>query len=271
MGLNENQIENDFTGKENNLKDYIKLINDDDDPKNLNIDYIHNNWRFSQFLNKILFEIYKNNLGMNLDNSKLGITGVHTLNTKTDWSILNYFAGHKFIKNELLMLFDEKNKEQDKTPKDFFKWILMNKEELFKNSNILDEFIKTNMYTYNKGSVIENFVINILQNKDFELEYYPPGSSYDRDHGIDLKINGVTYQLKQLLKIDEDNEFYYLFTPQPKDYLGKSVQRIMLVDIETANFVSFPNRDYTIDEKKGTYTINQEYDDMIKLGNLKKL
>ena len=92
-------------------------------------------------------------------------------------------------------------------------------------------------------------------------------------HGedADLKINGVTYQLKQLVKIDEDEEFYYLFTPQPKDYLGKSVQRIMLVDIETANFVSFSNENYSVDKEKGAYAINKKYDDMIKLGNLKKL
>ena len=57
MGLKESQEEIDFFGDEEKLlKTYVKIEDSDDDPKNLKIEYLNNNWRFSQFLNKILTE-----------------------------------------------------------------------------------------------------------------------------------------------------------------------------------------------------------------------
>ena len=36
------------------------------------------------------------------DKSKYGIVDIHPLNDLTSWSILNYFGGHKFVKERLL-------------------------------------------------------------------------------------------------------------------------------------------------------------------------
>lgn len=271
MGLKESQEEIDFFGDEEKLlKTYVKIEDSDDDPKNLKIEYLNNNWRFSQFLNKILYEVYQNNLGPNQDNSKIGIIDIYPINNKSNWSILNYFGGHKYIKQDLLSLFNEKNKEENKTPKDFYKWILMNKIPIFSQGNILNDFIKTNMYTFNKGSHTENFVLDILSKRGFDIKFFPPGSKSDRDYGIDLEINGKTFQVKQLFEVSEDDENYYLLTPLPKNYIGLPVEKIMLVRTTNGDYISFPNKNYTVDEKNSRYVIPKQFDEDIKLGNLYK-
>jgi hypothetical protein len=252
-------------------EDYIIISSEDRIPKNLEINYISNNWKFSKFLNKILYELYKDNLGYNQDKSKYGIVDIYTLGNKINWSILNYFGGHKYIKQYLLDLFNTKNTQENKTPEDFYLWVLMNKSTIFTEGNILDEFIKTNMNTYNKGRSTENFVFEILEKKGYKIIYYPPGSKFDRDYGIDMEINGTTYQVKQLFEISEDDENYYLLTPLPKNYLGLPVQRIMLVNTNNAFFASFSNENYEIDEEGSRYIINKSIHKEIKKGNLNDL
>ena len=268
LGITDYQTSNQEDLK---LKNYITISKEDKLPKNLEINYISNNWKVAQFLNKILYEIYKDNLGYNQDKSKYGIVDIYTLGNKINWSILNYFGGHKYIKQYLLDLFNTKNTQEDKTPENFYLWVLINMTTLFKKGNILEEFIKTNMYTYNKGRSTENFVSEILEKKGYNIIYYPPGSKFDRDFGIDMEINGTTYQVKQLLEISDDDINYYLLTPLPKNYLGLPVQRIMLVNTNNSSFVSFSNENYEIDEDGCRYIIKKEINKQIKKGNLNDL
>ena len=253
------------------LENYIILQKDDKNPKNLEINYISSNWKFAQFLNKILYEIYKDNLGYNKDKSKYGIVDIYTLGNKINWSILNYFGGHKYIKQYLLDLFNTKNNQENKTPEDFYLWVLVNMTTLFKQGNILEEFIKTNMNTYNKGRSTENFVSDILEKKGYNIVHYPPGSKFDRDFGIDMEINGTTYQVKQLFEVSEDDVNHYLLTPLPKNYLGLPVQRIMLVNTNNTMFASFSNDNYEIDENGSRYIIKKDINKEIKQGNLNDL
>ena len=124
MKLTEDQIDIGFN--ENNdeiLKGYIEIIeSEDSDPKNLNVEFIQNNRRFAKLLNTILYEIYKDNLDWNEDKSKYGIVDIYQLNDFTSWSVLNYFGGHKFVKNKLLDFFNRK--EKGNTPKDFYRWLM---------------------------------------------------------------------------------------------------------------------------------------------------
>jgi hypothetical protein len=269
MGLTENQVEIDFNenNSEDDLKDYIDIIDsEDNNTKNLNIDFIQGNRRFAKLLNTVLYELYKNNLDWNEDKSKYGIVDIHPLNDLTSWSILNYFGGHKFVKEKLLNTF-KKEKKGD-TPKDFYSWLINNKERLLKDGPVLKELIRTNMNTYNKGSITEKYVIDKLKNSKYKIKYYPPGSRQDRDHGIDLEINGKTFQVKELTGMSEEDGKLILNTPMPKNYLGLSVGNIMLVDIKTGDYVSFPNKNYKIDVENKCFILD---DKKIKKGNFNNL
>lgn len=269
MGLTENQVGIDFSenNNEDDLKDYIDISDtEDNDPKNLNIDFIQGNRRFAKLLNTVLYELYKDNLDWNEDKSKYGIVDIYPLNDLTSWSILNYFGGHKFVKEKLLNTF-KKEKKGD-TPKDFYNWLINNKERLLKDGPVLKELIRTNMNTYNKGSITEKYVIDKLKNSKYEIKYFPPGSKQDRDHGIDLEINGKTFQVKELIGMSEEDGKLILNTPMPKNYLGMKVENIMLVDIKTGEYVSFPNKNYKIDVENKCFILD---DKKIKKGNFNNL
>lgn len=260
MGLSEN-------ANDNNLKGYINITEPEDtDPNNLNIDFIQGNRNFANLINKILYELYKDNLGWNEDKSKKGILDVYPLNDLTSWSILNYFGGHKFVKDRLLNTFKKENKGD--TPKDFYSWLIDNKERLLKDGPVLKELIRTNMNTYNKGSITEKYVIDKLKNSKYEIKYFPPGSRQDRDHGIDLEINGKSFQVKELTGMSEEDGKLILNTPMPKNYLGLSVGNIMLVDIKTGDYASFPNKNYKIDVENKCFILD---DKKIKKGNFNNL
>jgi len=265
MGLTENQIDMDFNENNNDkfLKEYIDIKEpEDNDPKNLNIDFIQGNRRFAKLLNTLLYEVYKDNLDWNEDKSKYGIVDVYPLNDLTSWSVLNYFGGHKFVKERLINSFKKENK--DGTPKNFYKWLIENKENLFRDGLVLKELIRTNMNTYNKGSITEKYVIDKLKNSKFKIKYFPPGSKQDRDHGIDLEINGKSFQIKELTGMSEEDGKLILNTPLPKNYLGMKVETIMLVDINTGDYVSFPNRNYKIDVKNKCFILDNN---KVKKGN----
>jgi hypothetical protein len=269
MGLTENQIDIDYN--ENNgdevFKGYIDIKKlEDNKPKNLNIEFIQGNRRFAKLLNTILYEVYKDNLDWNEDKSKYGIVDIYQLNDFTSWSVLNYFGGHKFVKNKLLDFFNRK--EKGNTPKDFYRWLIENKETLFKEGPLLKELIRTNMNTYNKGSITEKYVIDKLKDSKYEIKYFPPGSIQDRDHGIDLMINGKSFQIKELTGMSEEDGKLILNTPLPKNYLGMKVETIMLVDISTGDYISFPNKNYTIDVENKCFVLE---DKKIKKGNFNSL
>jgi hypothetical protein len=265
MGLTENQIDMDFNENSNDelFKGYIDIKEpEDNDPINLNIDFIQGNRRFAKLLNTLLYEVYKDNLDWNEDKSKYGIVDVYPLNDLTSWSVLNYFGGHKFVKERLINNFKKENK--DGTPKNFYKWLIENKENLFKDGLVLKELIRTNMNTYNKGSITEKYVIDKLKNSKFKIKYFPPGSKQDRDHGIDLEINGKSFQIKELTGMSEEDGKLILNTPLPKNYLGMKVEAIMLVDIKTGEYISFPNKNYEIDVKNKCFILDNN---KVKKGN----
>ena len=269
MGLTENQIDMDFNEKNNDelFKGYIDIKKlEDNDPNNLNVEFIQGNRRFSKLLNTVLYEVYKDNLGWNEDKSKYGIVDVYTLNDLTPWSVLNYFGGHKFVKERLINNFKKENKNG--TPKDFYRWLIENKERLLKDGPVLKELIRTNMNTYNKGSITEKYVIDKLKDSKFKIKYFPPGSIQDRDHGIDLEINGKSFQIKELTGMSEEDGKIILNTPLPKNYLGMKVETIMLVDIKTGEYISFPNKNYKIDVENKCFILD---DKKTKKGNFNSL
>jgi hypothetical protein len=124
------------------------------------------------------------------------------------------------------------------------------------------------MNTYNKGSITEKYVIDKLKNSKYDIKYFPPGSKQDRDHGIDLEINGKSFQVKELTGMSEEDGKLILNTPLPKNYLGMKVENIMLVDITTGDYISFPNKSYKIDVENKCFILD---DKKIKKGNFNNL
>ena len=86
-----------------------------------------------------------------------------------------------------------------------------------------------------------------------------------------LEINGKSYQIKELTGMSEKEDSILINTPLPKNYLGMRVGRIMLVDIGTGDFVSFPNKNYKLDIDNKCYVIPIEDKKEIKTGNFNKI
>lgn len=257
-----------------NLSNYIKTTEFDKKKSNLNIDYLYKTSRFSQLINKLIFEIYKDNLGLNEDKSKEGVLDIHPLNNKTRWSIINYFGGHKFVKNTILSLFIELHKPVKHDMIDFCIWLIANSKNIFGEGEILNELVTCNMTTYTKGSKTELKLIEILESLGYGVEYFCPGSVYDRDHGIDIVVTFktghiVSFQVKELTGISTNKDNHIFFTPTPKNYLNLSVNRILLLNLTTLEYVSFPNDNYIVDGPKKAYMVKK--DSPIKFGNIKDL
>lgn len=267
--LNENE---DQTKEDNNeiFKGYINIKKFvDTKPENLNLNALQSDRRFGKLLNTLLYEIYSDNLGMNEDNSNYGIINIYPLNEFTSWSILNYFGGHKFVKRILLDQFNKTKNE--KTPKEFYRWLIENKETLLKTGPIIMELVKTNFNSYNKGTITEKYVINKLKSLNYDIKYFPPGSSKDKNEGIDIEVNGVSYQIKELINVEEIDNKIHIKTQMPKNYLGYEVKKIMLVNIKTGDFISFPNKDYELNLVKNEYVIDITHKKTIKTGNFNKI
>jgi len=257
-----------------NLSDYISVTEFDKKKSNVNIDYLYKNIGFTKLINKLIFEIYKNNLGLNEDGSKEGVLDIHTLNNKTRWSIINYFGGHKFVKNTILSLFVELHKPVKHDMVDFYIWVIVNSKNIFGEGEILNELVNCNMTTYRKGSHTELVLIEILESLGYGVQYFCPGSTYDRDHGIDIIVTfkggqKVSFQVKELTGISTNINNYIFFTPTPKNYLNLSVNRILLLKMDTLEYVSFPNDNYIVDGPKKAYIVKK--DSPIKFGNIKDL
>jgi hypothetical protein len=124
------------------------------------------------------------------------------------------------------------------------------------------------MNTYNKGSITEKYVIEKLKNSKYKIKYFPPGSKQDKDHGIDLEINGKSFQIKELTGISEEDGKLILNTPLPKNYIDMKVENIMLVDINTGDYISFPNKNYKIDVENKCFILENK---KIKKGNFNNL
>lgn len=257
-----------------NLSDYINTIELDTKKSNVNINYLCGNIRFTKLINKLIFEVYKNNLGLNEDGSKEGVLDIHPLNNKTRWSIINYFGGHKFVKNTILSLFVELHKPVKHDMVNFYTWVIANSKNIFDEGEILNELVKCNMTTYRKGSNTELVLIEILESLGYGVEYFCPGSKYDRDHGIDIIVTfkggqKISFQVKELTGTSTNLNNHIFFTPTPKNYLNMSVNKILLLKIDTLEYVSFPNDNYIVDGPKKAYVVKKG--SPIKFGNIKDL
>lgn len=291
--LNTLEIESDklYISKNNNLyilkSDYPEYIKKQvvtnlypDDLKKLNSG-------FPEFITKLLFEKFKDNLGLNnyiiLDKksnkyivtsemceSNIGL--IVDVNNSSDplyntnvngqvWSILNFFDTNPKVIKQLLNWYYDTDPQQVSLD-DFKSWIVENQNDLFDGIK-LKVLVNLNFESYNKGTETENYAINHLINKlnvsPDKIQQFCAGTGRDRKQGVDFIItkNGVesTFQVKPLSGIKTDESSFIISTYKMKNY-SKKVKYLIFANKQ--DFYIFENYGYVISGGNNVVTINKE-------------
>ena len=291
--LNTLEIESDklYISKNNNLyilkSDYPEYIKKQvvtnlypDDLKKLNSG-------FPEFITKLLFEKFKDNLGLNnyiilnkksnkyivtsaMCESNIGlIVDVNNpidplYNTNVNgqvWSILNFFDTNPKVIKQLLNWYYDTDPQQVSLD-DFKSWIVENQNDLFDGIK-LKVLVNLNFESYNKGTETENYAINHLINKlnvsPDKIQQFCAGTGRDRKQGVDFITikNGVesTFQVKPLSGIKTDESSFIISTYKMKNY-SKKVQYLIFANKQ--DFYIFENYGYVISDGNNVVTINKE-------------
>ena len=291
--LNTLEIESDklYISKNNNLyilkSDYPEYIKKQvvtnlypDDLKKLNSG-------FPEFITKLLFEKFKDNLGLNnyiilnkksnkyivtsaMCESNIGlIVDVNNpidplYNTNVNgqvWSILNFFDTNPKVIKQLLNWYYDTDPQQVSLD-DFKSWIVENQNDLFDGIK-LKVLVNLNFESYNKGTETENYAINHLINKlnvsPDKIQQFCAGTGRDRNQGVDFITikNGVesTFQVKPLSGIKTDESSFIISTYKMKNY-SKKVQYLIFANKQV--FYIFENYGYVISDGNNVVTINKE-------------
>lgn len=291
--LNTLEIESDklYISKNNNLyilkSDYPEYIKKQvvtnlypDDLKKLNSG-------FPEFITKLLFEKFKDNLGLNnyiilnkksnkyivtsaMCESNIGlIVDVNNpidplYNTNVNgqvWSILNFFDTNPKVIKQLLNWYYDTDPQQVSLD-DFKSWIVENQNDLFDGIK-LKVLVNLNFESYNKGTETENYAINHLINKlnvsPDKIQQFCAGTGRDRKQGVDFITikNGVesTFQVKPLSGIKTDESSFIISTYKMKNY-SKKVQYLIFANKQV--FYIFENYGYVISDGNNVVTINKE-------------
>jgi hypothetical protein len=291
--LNTLEIESDklYISKNNNLyilkSDYPEYIKKQvvtnlypDDLKKLNSG-------FPEFITKLLFEKFKDNLGLNnyiilnkksnkyivtsaMCESNIGlIVDVNNpidplYNTNVNgqvWSILNFFDTNPKVIKQLLNWYYDTDPQQVSLD-NFKSWIVENQNDLFDGIK-LKVLVNLNFESYNKGTETENYAINHLINKlnvsPDKIQQFCAGTGRDRKQGVDFITikNGVesTFQVKPLSGIKTDESSFIISTYKMKNY-SKKVQYLIFANKQ--DFYIFENYGYVISDGNNVVTINKE-------------
>lgn len=188
-----------------------------------------------------------------------GLRGIYTIGGKIndpreDWSIMNFFDTKDEIHNLIYL------KYFDDTPEvDVVSWMT----NLFKKDK---EFVKTlvdrQWKSIEKGFKLEKDSVNNFLNKlkTTNVVYFPFGSKMDRWGGIDVIIDGVSYQIKPLTSYSEENGVFKINTYGMKDYTGKKVDKIAFA--KNDEILIFDNKNYKVVSK--TLAIFNEIPEILK-------
>jgi len=216
--------------------------------------------RFPEFITKILFELYPNNLGYNsyIDtegncNSDKGLIDIEGTNLPNQrWSILNFFDTNPMVIKKLIEWYYSTNPDIISI-KDFGNWIKTNKEDLFKGEK-LKVLVNLNMTSYLNGMKSEDVATKQLVSKynvpNENIKQFCAGSSHDRKDGKDLEIvlsNGQSKfaQVKPLSNYTINDEYIIVRTYQMKNYQRKPIDYIIFSN--NKDILVFENKNYVIE------------------------
>ena len=245
-----------------NMKDRIRrALREEFDP-NLKVDFLRKkNSGFPSFIMDTLKNQYPNNWGK-IDNEYCqtpeGIIDIFPVKEGERWSILNFFDTNPGVIEILLEEYDYQG-ESPKTYERFKEWITENSEDIFgKNSQLLKRLIERNLRSFKSGWDLEDAVVDLIKKKDGlsddEILRSCIGSLRDRVDGIDLEIDGKTYQIKpgnRTQKIPDPKkpgEYYYLIdTYGMKNYKLKTKLDYIIYS-NGSHFIVFPNHKYWVSD-----------------------
>jgi len=220
-----------------------------------------------QLILDILKELYPNNWGKISEPNCETLEGVIDIFPAIEgerWSILNFFDTNPGVIRILVDEYQDKNEVQ--TLEGFKQWLNDTKEELFgEKSQILQDLIKRNRQSFERGWKLESDVIDIIKRQnpslnDEDIIQYCLGSIKDRVDSIDVSINGKGYQIKPASKMErmKDGSIRVRTHGMRNWYKNKVREGLDYILYSNGNNVAvFPNRNY-IASKDGTTVIHKE-------------
>lgn len=178
------------------------------------------------------------------------------------WSILNFFDTNPGVIKLLVNRYMDENDSQ--TQEGFKQWILDNKEELFgENSSFLQDLVKRNLQSFERGWKLESEVIDIIKREnpsltDEDFIKNCLGSIKDRVKGVDFKVNGKGYQVKPAYKMErgEKGEIK-VSTYGMRDWYKMKPDIDYIIYSNGKNIAVFPNKKYWV-SKDGNTAIHYE-------------
>ena len=181
-----------------------------------------------------------------------GVRNIHTIGEKagTDesWSVVNFFDTKREVQNKI----NEKWRKEGNG--DFVYWLA----DVFKNDEqFINELIDIQWRSISNGYKNELKVSEKLSNKlEGKSQFFPPGSKMDRYKGIDMIINGKTYQIKPSSSVKEQDGTYIVNTyGMSNRYKEKDIDYIAYGN-DNGDIYVFPNKNY---DAKG-HTQVEHYD-----------
>lgn len=171
-----------------------------------------------------------------------GVRNIHTIGEKagTDesWSVVNFFDTKREVQNKI----NQKWKKEGNG--DFVYWL----SDIFKNNEqFINELIDIQWRSISNGYKNELKVSEKLSNKlGGNSQFFPPGSKMDRYKGIDMIINGESYQIKPSSSVIEQDGTYIVNTyGMSNRYKEKDIDYIAYGN-DNGDIYVFPNKNYDV-------------------------
>ncbi len=180
------------------------------------------------------------------DEFSAGLRGIHTIGEKLGndetWSVMNYFDTKKEVQK---MLYDKFISEGGG---DLTKWLV---DTFKKNDDFVQKLVDRQWSSIGNGLKREQKVLDkfIEQSGSDNFVTFPAGSIMDRHQGIDVIIDGKSFQIKPLSggkrNFDGTTKSYTIYTYGMRDYKGKPVEYMAYVN-EKGDYAIFKNDNYTV-------------------------
>ena len=199
-----------------------------------------------------LKELYPNNWGRINEGDCQTLDGIIDIFPAIEgerWSILNFFDTNPGV---IKILLDEYKKDgRQESVEDFNIWISENGERLFgENSPILQNLIKRNLQSFERGWKLEDDVVDLMKQKfginDEDIVRYCLGSVKDRVQSIDMSINGKSFQIKPASKTYKGDKGIEVKTYGMREWYKNKKELDYIVYSNGKGFIVFPNSNYTV-------------------------
>ena len=219
-----------------------------------------------QKITEIIHEIYSDNLGKIQDRdctTVLGIVGIFLLGDNSQWSKLNYFDNNTRVIEYLRDKFISNTPESNRNLESFKLWLDKYKYKLFSQDSthfkiMLDKVSDTTK----RGIERENDVLKWASkiNPSASISTYCYGDINDRFNSIDMKINGVGYQIKPLKWYEKKKDGYHVSTSGMGNFYKdrELLDRIIYANSEKNIYLIFENKDYNVINNGMTVIHNNE-------------